>query len=66
MRIGIDARFYGPKTGGGGLGRYVAELVSHLQELDHKKEFVLFLKKENFNECKITNHHISKHLDDDH
>ncbi|PIX62673.1 hypothetical protein CO057_01610 [Candidatus Uhrbacteria bacterium CG_4_9_14_0_2_um_filter_41_50] len=64
MRIGIDARFYGPKTGGGGLGRYVAELVSHLQELDHKNEYVLFLKKENFHECKITNHRFSKRLVD--
>jgi glycosyltransferase involved in cell wall biosynthesis len=53
MRIGIDARFYGPRVGGGGLGRYVAELVTHLQQIDHTNEYVIFLRKENFHECVI-------------
>ena len=64
MRIGIDARFYGPRVGGGGLGRYVAELVNHLQVLDHKNQYVLFLRKENFHECRITNKNFSKQLVD--
>lgn len=64
MKIGIDARFYGPKTGGGGIGRYVAELVSNLQELDHKNEYIIFLKKENFHECIIKNRNFYKQIAD--
>lgn len=64
MRIGIDARFYGPRVGGGGIGRYVAELVTNLQTLDQKNEYVIFLKKENFHECVITNHRFEKRLVD--
>ncbi|MBI1908385.1 glycosyltransferase family 4 protein [Candidatus Uhrbacteria bacterium] len=64
MRIGIDARFYGPRVGGGGLGRYVAELVTHLQALDRTNSYVLFLRKENFHECAITNPNFQKRLVD--
>ena len=34
----------GPTVGGGGLGRYVEELVRELSQLDHKNRYVLFLK----------------------
>lgn len=64
MRIGIDARFYGPRIGGGGLGRYVANLVTHLQKIDNVNSYVLFLRKENFHECVITNANFSKRLVD--
>lgn len=64
MRIGIDARFFGPRTGGGGLGRYVAELVTHLQNLDRVNEYVLFLRKDNFHDCVLTNGNFSKRLVD--
>lgn len=64
MKIGIDARFFGPRVGGGGLGRYVSELVTHLQKIDHQNQYVLLLKKENFHECKITNKNFSKQLID--
>lgn len=46
MRIGIDARFYGPA--GKGLGRYVKELVDNLQEIDRKNQYAVFLRKENY------------------
>ncbi|EKD47257.1 MAG: glycosyl transferase, group 1 [uncultured bacterium] len=64
MKIGIDARFFGPRVGGGGLGRYVSELVTHLQKIDQRNQYILFLKKENFHECKITNKNFSKQLID--
>jgi glycosyltransferase involved in cell wall biosynthesis len=64
MRIGIDARFYGPKVGGGGLGRYVAELVTHLEQIDSSNEYVLFLRKENFHECRVTRPNFTKRLVD--
>ncbi len=66
MRIGIDARFYGPRVGGGGIGRYVAELITHLQLLDQENEYVLFLKKDNFHECVITNPRFTKRMVDVH
>ncbi len=64
MRIGIDARFFGPRVGGGGLGRYVSELVNHLQEIDHENEYVIFLKKENFHEFVVKGGNFSKRLVD--
>ncbi len=64
MRIGIDARFYGPKLGGGGLGRYVSELVSHLEQIDSHNEYVVFLRKQNFHECRVTRANFTKRLVD--
>lgn len=63
MRIGIDARFYGPQVGGGGLGRYVSELVQAFARLDRENEYILFLKKENFHQC-VVPHNFSKRLVD--
>ena len=50
MRIGIDARLFGPRVGGGGLGRYVEELVRHLETLDHENNYVIFLRHENWDD----------------
>ena len=66
MKIGIDARMFGPTVGGGGLGRYVEQLVTELQANDHKNRYVLFLKKENINACKIVNPNFEKRLADIH
>lgn len=48
-KIGIDARFYGPK--GKGLGRYVQKLLQYLEEVDtnSEREYYVFLLRENFN-----------------
>lgn len=46
MRIGIDARFFGPQETG--IGRYVERLVSHLSAIDPEDEFVLFLRRRGF------------------
>ncbi len=66
MRIGVDARMYGPSVGGGGLGRYVEQLVKELQKIDQSDRCVLFLKKENFKDCKLTNDRFEKKLADIH
>lgn len=50
-RIGIDARFYGPI--GKGLGRYVQEIVDNVLKMDRKNEYVIFLRRENFDELLI-------------
>lgn len=46
MRIGIDARFFGPV--GKGLGRYVERLVENLEKIDKENEYIIFLRKENW------------------
>lgn len=46
MRLGIDARFYG--TPGKGLGRYVSELIEHLEKIDADNDYFVFLRRENF------------------
>ncbi|MBU0596789.1 glycosyltransferase family 4 protein [Patescibacteria group bacterium] len=47
MIIGIDCRMLGPKQAG--LGRYVEQLIKYLPEADIENQYVLFLKKENWN-----------------
>lgn len=44
MKIGIDARLYGPAHTG--LGRYVTNLVDNLLKLDQKNSYVLFVNKD--------------------
>lgn len=48
MKIGIDARMYG--SGFTGIGRYTYELIRHLAALDNEDEYVVFLRKEAFDE----------------
>jgi glycosyltransferase involved in cell wall biosynthesis len=66
MRIGIDARLYGPAVGGGGLGRYVEQLVVELQRQDRENRYVLFLKPENADACNITAPNFEKRIVDAH
>ena len=60
MRIGIDARFFGPKEKG--LGIYVQKLVENLEETsgneDH--EFFVFLQKERFDDFQPKNKNFKK------
>lgn len=62
MNIGIDARFYGPF--GKGLGRYTQKLIEHLEEIDTENQYVVFLRKENYNEYKPKNKNFKKVLAD--
>lgn len=59
-RIGIDARFYGPL--GKGLGRYTEEAVDNIIKLDQDNEYVIFLRRENFNDFKCDGLRIKKVL----
>lgn len=60
MRIGIDARLYGPKQGG--LGRYIEQLIRHLEQTDEHNEYVIFLRKDNWDEFKPTKPNFKKAL----
>ncbi|MFH1388124.1 MAG: glycosyltransferase family 1 protein [Patescibacteria group bacterium] len=62
MTIGIDARFYGPKQKG--LGRYVQKLVDNLEEIDSNNQFIIFLRRENWNEYQPSNPNFKKVLAD--
>src|SRR3989339_521046 len=46
MKIGIDARFLGPVSKG--LGRYVERLVENLEKIDRENEYIIFLRRENW------------------
>lgn len=60
MRIGIDARMYGPLTRG--IGRYIKETILQLEELDTINEYVIFLYSENFNDYTPKNSNFKKVL----
>jgi glycosyltransferase involved in cell wall biosynthesis len=70
MRIGIDARFFGPI--GKGLGRYTQKLIEKLEKIsaqggsasggDFECEFFIFLGKENFEEYQVKNPRFKKVL----
>ncbi len=67
MRIGIDARFYGPS--GKGLGRYTKEVVDNIIKINEKAgengfDYVVFLSKSNFDEFEIDSPHVEKVLAD--
>jgi glycosyltransferase involved in cell wall biosynthesis len=46
MRVGIDARFIGPQ--GTGLGKYTEKLIQNLAAIDKDNQYVIFLKKDNW------------------
>lgn len=46
MKIGIDARMYGKEQTG--IGLYIENLIENIVKIDSENEYVLFLRKENF------------------
>ena len=62
MRIGIDARFFGPI--GKGLGRYTEKLIENLERIDHENEYFVYLRQANFDDYKPQNGKFKKVLAD--
>lgn len=63
MRIGIDARFFGPKDKG--FGRYTENLIKELEKIsDNEMEFFIFLRKDSFDEYNPLNKNFHKILAD--
>jgi len=62
MRIGIDARLYGPRQGG--LGRYLEQLIHGLEKTDQNNDYIVFLRQENFNDYIPENPRFKKILAD--
>lgn len=51
MRIGIDARMFGPKVSG--IGNYVKHLTEEIFDIDHEHSYVLFLRPQDFSSVKV-------------
>lgn len=51
MKIGIDARFIGPQ--GTGLGKYTEKLIENLSNIDSKNQYVIFLRRNNWDYLKL-------------
>ena len=62
LKIGIDARFYGPRQKG--LGRYVEKLIEQLEEIDNENQYLVFLRKESWDEYQPRNPNFKKALAD--
>jgi len=60
MKIGIDARFYGKA----GPGRYTKNIVQHLEKVDIKNEYIIFLCRDNFDSYQPKNKNFKKVLAD--
>ncbi len=60
MKIGIDARFFGPI--GKGLGRYTQRLIENLEKIDKENKYVIFLRKENWSNYQPRNPNFKKVL----
>ena len=58
MKIGIDARFFGKA----GPGRYTKSIIEHLEKIDEKNDYVIFLRKEGYNLYKPKNSNFKKVL----
>lgn len=62
MKIAIDARFYGEA----GPGRYCAEIIKNLEELDQQNDYTVFLKSLAFDRYQPRNPRFQKSLADFH
>ncbi len=50
LKIGIDARFFGPRDKG--FGRYTQQLVKSLEKIDKQNSYFVFLRRERWDEYK--------------
>ncbi|MDD2753592.1 MAG: glycosyltransferase family 1 protein [Candidatus Portnoybacteria bacterium] len=62
MRIGIDARFFGPKAKG--LGRYAQKLIEELEKNDDQNDYTVFLQRADFKAWQPKNQRFKKVLAD--
>jgi glycosyltransferase involved in cell wall biosynthesis len=62
MRIGIDARFFGPA--GKGLGRYTQKLITYLEKIDKQNEYFILLRKNNWDDYQPASRNFQKVLAD--
>ena len=51
MKIAINCQFW-ILRGGGGIKEYIANLVNHLEKVDHQNEYVLYVLEDQFEDAK--------------
>lgn len=51
MKIGIDARLYSAS----GIGRYLRNLISNLQKIDHRNEYYIFINNKDYDNLVMAN-----------
>lgn len=61
MKIVIDARFLGTETG---IGRYIKEVVENLEKVDFENQYIIFLRKKNWEKYSPKNSNFQKRLVD--
>ena len=59
-KIGIDARFFGPKDKG--LGRYSENLIRNLEKIDQNNQYFVFFRKNRFDDYQPRNPNFKKDL----
>jgi len=59
-KIGIDARFFGPRDKG--LGRYSENLIRNLEKIDENNQYFVFLQKNRFDDYQPQNPNFKKDL----
>lgn len=60
MKIGIDARMLTER----GIGRYIEQLIKHLEKIDTENQYYIFLNKDGYEKYNPTNFNFSKVLAD--
>lgn len=58
MRIGIDARLYAQT----GVGRYLRNLITHLQQIDEENEYIVYVRTEEYDQVSSVNARWKKKL----
>ncbi len=58
MKIGIDARLYGPQSRG--IGRYVEKLIKNLEIIDKTNEYFIFLDRDSYDLYQPSNPNFKK------
>lgn len=52
MKIAINCQFW-ILLGGGGIKEYIANLINHLEKVDHQNEYVLYVLEDQFEDAKV-------------
>ncbi|MBI3671392.1 glycosyltransferase family 1 protein, partial [Candidatus Azambacteria bacterium] len=62
MKIGIDARMLGEEQTG--IGLYIKNLIEHIAKIDSENQYVLFLRKDQFEKFALPGKNFKKSLAD--
>jgi len=58
MKIGIDARMFGPQETG--IGNYTKNLIENILKIDHGNEYTIFILKDRIDDLNVSNSNVKK------